>query len=68
MDDSDAYGETLRHTIMTLRLQLMLLAIDDPRRGIIYQDLLWCYHEAMALVWRRIAAYRAVRGPAALSP
>jgi hypothetical protein len=60
VDDSERYYEALRNGIATLRLQLALLPLDDPRRDSLYRDLIWCYHEAFALLWRRIAAYRAL--------
>ena len=54
----DAYDdyEALHHAITTLRPQLDQLAIDDPRRYLVYQQLLWCYNQAFALLRRRIAA------------
>jgi hypothetical protein len=66
-DDSDQYAETLHRAIAALRLQLMLLAADDPRRDFLYHDLLWCYHEAIGLLQRRLNTYRAARGSEALS-
>ncbi len=68
MDDSDQYGETLHRAIAALRLQLGLLAADDPRRDLLYRNLLWCYHQAFALLRQRITAYRVARGPEPLSP
>jgi hypothetical protein len=61
MDDSDEYYESLHRAITTLRPQLDRLAIDDPRRYLVYQQLLWCYHQAFVLSRWRIAAYRAAR-------
>jgi hypothetical protein len=68
MNDSDTYYEALHRAIAALRLQLTLMPHDDPRRDRLYRNLLWCYHEALALVRRRIAAYRVACGPEALSP
>jgi hypothetical protein len=57
--DSEGNYEALRQAIATLRVQLGLLPLDDPRRDSLYQDLIWCYKEAFALLWRRIEACRA---------
>ena len=56
MDDS---YEALRHAIAHLRTQLAFLPLGDPQRDQLSRDLLWCYHEAFALLRRRIAAQRA---------
>jgi hypothetical protein len=45
--------------IAHLRTQLALLSEDNSRRDGIYRDLLWCYQEAFALLYRQIAARRA---------
>jgi hypothetical protein len=68
MDDSDQSGETLHRAIAALRLQIGLLAADDPRRDLLYRNLLWCYHQAFALLRQRITTYRMARGPEPLSP
>jgi hypothetical protein len=54
----DSY-EALRHAIAHLRAQLAFLPRDDPDRDQLYRDLLWYYHEAFALLERRIMARRA---------
>jgi hypothetical protein len=59
VDDSDAYYEALLRAIATLRQQLAFLPLDDLRRDSLYRDLIWCYHEVFALLYRRIAARRA---------
>ncbi len=64
MGDSERYYEALRRAIATLRMQLALLPLDDPRRDPLYWDLIWCYHEAFALLWRRVEACRAAPGSA----
>jgi hypothetical protein len=51
--------EALRHAIAHLRAQLAFLPRDDPDRDQLYRNLLWCYHEAFALLERRIMARRA---------
>jgi hypothetical protein len=51
--------EALRQAIGHLRAQLAFLARDDPHRDQLYRDLLWCYHEAFALLKQRSAARRA---------
>ena len=56
MGDPDQYYEALRHRTTTLRRQLLRLAPDDSSRVGMYQDLLWCYQETTALLWRRIVA------------
>ncbi len=59
MDESNADYETLCCAIDTMRAQLAFLPLDDPRRDSLYRDLLWCYHEAFALLYRWIAARQA---------
>jgi hypothetical protein len=49
------YYQTLQRAIAQLRTQLAFLPEDDSRRDGIYRDLLWCYHEAFSLLYRRIA-------------
>jgi hypothetical protein len=61
VDDSDAYYDTQLRTITTLRTQLAFTPLDDARRDSLYRDLLWCYHETFALLYRRIGARRAAR-------
>jgi len=68
MDDSDEYYEALRDMTATLRLQLRQMALDDPGHLGIYQDLLWCYQERTALLWRRIIACQTAFGHEPLSP
>lgn len=55
----DAPYHALRQAIGHLRAQLAFLARDDPHREQLYRDLLWCYHEAFALLKQRRAARRA---------
>jgi hypothetical protein len=52
--------EVLRQAIGHLRAQLAFLARDDQQRESLYRDLLWCYHEAFALIERRRVARRAL--------
>lgn len=59
MDAKDHSYATLRRAIALLRFQLALLVREDPRRASLCQDLLWCYHEAFALLHRRSVARRA---------
>jgi hypothetical protein len=54
----DAY-EALRLAIAHRRAQLAFLPPGDPQCEQLVRDLLWCYHEAFALLTRRIAARRA---------
>ena len=61
MDDPDAYYDTLLRAIAQLHTQLAFLPPNDVRRLDLYRDLLWCYHEAFALLWRRIEALRALK-------
>ena len=65
MDDTLEDYEALHHAITTLRPQLDQLASDDPRRYLVYQQLLWCYNQAFALLKRRVAA---VGRPVATEP
>ena len=61
MNASDAYDLALHHAIATLRVQLAFLPLNDPRRDLLYRNLVWCYHEAFALIYQRIKALRAER-------
>ena len=61
MDDSGAHYATLLRAIATVRQQIALLPLSDPRRDPLYRDLLWCYQEALALLYRRFEALRASR-------
>src|SRR5262249_49529955 len=45
----------------SLRVQLAFLPRNDPRREPLYRNLIWCYHRAFALIYRRIEAQRAAR-------
>lgn len=58
VDDSEGYYETLQRAIAQLRIQLAFLPLDDPRRSDLYRDLLWSYHEAFALLYRRMGILR----------
>ena len=63
MDDSDRVYTTLLHMIATLRAQLALTALDDPRRDDLYRDLLGCYHELFAIHRRWFDACRTRHNP-----
>jgi hypothetical protein len=54
VDDSEGYYQTLQRAIAQMRTQLAFMPPDDSRREGIYRDLLWCYHEAFTLLYRRI--------------
>jgi hypothetical protein len=58
VDASDAAYDALLRAIARLRQQLAFLPVDDPQRYPLYRDLVWCYHEAFALLYKRIAARR----------
>jgi hypothetical protein len=59
--DSESYYQALRRAIAQQRAQFALLPLDDPRRDVLYRNLLWCYHEAFTLLYRRIEALREQR-------
>jgi hypothetical protein len=50
--------EALRRAIEQQRVQLALLPVDDPQRFPIYCNLIWCYHEAFALLYARVQERR----------
>ena len=61
MYDSEVSYEALQRAIAQLRTQLAFLPLDDPRRDRLYRNLIGCYHEAFALLYRRIEAAREQR-------
>src|SRR5262249_32762501 len=56
-----ANDAVLLRAIEELRAQLAFLPLNDPRRGRLYRDLLWCYHQTFALIYQRIKTLQAER-------